>query len=280
MPYIDASDGVELYCEDFGDGPALLFVHGGGATHAMWDQQVFALADDFRTICLDLRGVGRSGKPRVGYGLDRFADDLADVVRELDLRDVTVIGHGVGNHIILRCAHRSPAFASRIMLCAAAPWYAGDREQAGQEQGGFSVEFADLLRKAIATDHAELQWEIIQHWLFKEPPQLATVTANLQMAMAWPTYVWKMLERDLIELDHRPYLSDVKQPVLIAHGVHDKKNRYGGASLLATYLPHGKVVSFEDSAHCPMAEQVDDFNRALREFAVPTGDETAAAFAD
>ena len=270
MSYVEVGDGTKIYYEDFGAGRPLMFVHGGGATHALWQQQVFHLAPELRTIAVDLRGVGMSDKPRDGYGLDRFADDLADIAQALELGELTVVGHGVGNHIILRAAHRHPGFARQLVLCAAAPWYAGDRDDTDGSEGGFSAEFARELSAGVGNDYAQMQWELIQHWLFAEPPTQAAAFANLQMALAWPPYVWKMLERDLVALDHRPYLSDITRPVLIMHGVHDRKNRYTGAAVLADHLPDATVVSFEQSAHCPMVEEVEVFNATLREFATRT----------
>ena len=234
----------------------------GAALHDLWGQQVYSLADDFRTITYDLRGVGSSDKPRSGYLLDRLADDLYELIGALRLANTTLVSHGIGGHVVLRCVARHPEVAIRIALCASAPWYRGNR--AGE--GGFSEEFSSYLNEGIARNNAELHWDLAERFYFHHDPSLAVKVAGLQMALSWPAYVWKLLERDLADVDHRPYLPTIAQRALILHGVHDRKNRYEGASILAKNLPNGELVSFESSAHCPFLEEPDRFNEILAKF--------------
>lgn len=85
MPTLNASDGTIIYYEDFGEGSPIVFVHGGAATHSLWEHQVYELADHFRAITYDHRGCGSSGKPRNGYTTNRLADDLYDLISTLNL---------------------------------------------------------------------------------------------------------------------------------------------------------------------------------------------------
>jgi pimeloyl-ACP methyl ester carboxylesterase len=263
MPQLELSDGVHLYYEDFGEGDPLVFVHGGAATHGVWEQQVYALADEFRTITYDHRGVGGSDKPRAGYTVDRLADDLYEIVQLLGLERVTLVSHGFGGHVVLRCLARHPEVAMRAALCAAAPWYLGDRSGAG----GFSESFFAGLNDAISRNNPQANWDLFEHWLFHKDPGEPMKMACLQMALAWPVYVWKLLARDLPGADHRPYLPRITQDVLVMHGQHDRKNRYEGAAYLAENLPRAEMVTFADSAHCPFFEELEKFNALLGDFA-------------
>jgi pimeloyl-ACP methyl ester carboxylesterase len=83
----------------------MLFLHGIGLRAGAWRYQ-FALADRQRVLALDQRGHGRSRAGSAGYGLDPLADDLADVLRSLDLRDVVLVGHSMGGMTIMRFARR------------------------------------------------------------------------------------------------------------------------------------------------------------------------------
>ena len=262
MPQFAMPDGARLYYEDFGAGRPIVFVHGGAETHAVWEQQVYTLADDFRTITYDHRGVGQSDKPRSGYTVDQLADDLFDLVQGLGLTDVTLVSHGFGGHVVLRCLARHPDVAEKVALSAAAPWYLGDKSG----PGGFSEDFFAGLNDGIARNNAQANWELLEQWLFHKDPGMPFKMGALQMALAWPVYVWKQLARDLPALDHRPYLDQIRQPVLVLHGVHDQKNRYEGGAYLADTLPRGRLVSFDDSAHCPFFEELEKFNTELAAF--------------
>lgn len=266
MPYVTMSDGERLYVEDFGAGRSIVFVHGGAATHAAWEHQVFDLADRFRTVTYDHRGVGASDKPSSGYTCDRLADDLAELVTSLGLGRATLVSHGLGGHVVLRCAARHPEVASGLALCAAAPWFTGDRAGAG----GFSEEFTRNLRAGIGRNNPQANWELFERWLFHEDPGQAYKIAALAMALAWPAYVMKQLLVDLVTVDHRPYLERIRQPVLIMHGVHDRKNRYEGGIYLSRHLPNARLASFERSAHCPFFEELEAFNSALAGFVEET----------
>ena len=74
-------NGVELYYEIHGDGEPVLLIHGLGSSTRDWDLQVDALAKHFRAITFDVRGHGRSEKPKQRYSVKLFADDTAAVIR-------------------------------------------------------------------------------------------------------------------------------------------------------------------------------------------------------
>ena len=160
MPHCTVSDGTTLYYEDLGEGRPIVFVHGGGANHALWEQQVVAFADEFRTIAFDHRGCGASDTPRGGYTVDRYADDIAELITGLGLSDVTIVTHGFGGHLALRAVQRHPEVCERLVLCAAAPWYVGARDGAG----GFSAEFLEMLMTHSTSDSAAGQLSMISHW--------------------------------------------------------------------------------------------------------------------
>lgn len=269
MPMVDVDGGVRLFHQDFGEGPPVVFVHGGSSTHAIWEHQVAALSDRFRTIAYDHRGVGRSDVPRDGFTVDRLADDLAALVDRLalDTRALTLVTHGLGGHVALRCLVRHPGVTGRLVLAGAAPWFAGDREGAG----GFSDSLAADLAARLATDHAGANWDLIGEWMYRQAPELSRRIAHLQMAMQWPLVVVRGLMRDLRSVDHRPYLPDLAQPTLVVHGRHDRKNRFEGSEYLADHLPGGRLLVLEESGHCPFLEQVEAFNEEVAAFAGSPG---------
>lgn len=92
MPHLSTLDGTRLFYKDFGSGPRLVALHSWSLSSTMWEYQLPMLLDaGHRFIALDRRGHGRSDDPGAGYDLDTLADDIAALVAELDLRDVTFL---------------------------------------------------------------------------------------------------------------------------------------------------------------------------------------------
>src|SRR4051812_35946596 len=103
MGTIRTDDGAEIYFRDWGDGPVVMFSHGWPLNADAWEDQMFVLASNgFRTIAHDRRGHGRSSQTWQGNHMDTYADDLAALVRALDVHDVTHVGHSTGGGEVAR----------------------------------------------------------------------------------------------------------------------------------------------------------------------------------
>src|ERR1700678_4454812 len=106
-PTVRPREGVVLCVRDWGEGRPVLFVHSWAMSSPMWSYQVADLSDQgLRCVAYDRRGHGRSDVPAGGYDMDTFADDLAQVIEQLDLRDVVLVGHSMGCGEILRYVSR------------------------------------------------------------------------------------------------------------------------------------------------------------------------------
>ena len=92
-----AKDGTQIYFKDWGSGKPVLFSHGWPLDADMWEYQMEYLSSrGFRTIAFDRRGFGRSDQPWTGNDYDTFADDIAQLIEHLDLKDVTLVGFSMG----------------------------------------------------------------------------------------------------------------------------------------------------------------------------------------
>ena len=124
MPFITAKDGAELYWREWGEGAPILFLSSLGCDSRMWDYQIAAFADEgFRCIGFDRRGHGRSDQPARGYDFDTFADDVAALVENLDLSDLTLIAHSMagGEAVRYLTRHGSQRVARLILLAPTTP---------------------------------------------------------------------------------------------------------------------------------------------------------------
>ncbi len=96
---------ADLHVNVCGNGPAILLIHGFGANTFTWSKIVSPLARQHKVITLDLKGFGRSKKPRDSrYTLRDQAAAVVDVIENLDLNCLTVIGHSMGGGVALLVA--------------------------------------------------------------------------------------------------------------------------------------------------------------------------------
>lgn len=121
MPYCDGSDGAQLYYNDWGTGPVVVFSHGWPLSADAWDVELKLAADNgFRAIAYDRRGHGRSEHTWAGDDMDTYAADLAALVDGLGLSDIAVVGHSTGGAEVLRYAVRHGAGRVRKVVTVGA----------------------------------------------------------------------------------------------------------------------------------------------------------------
>ena len=123
MPFITAKDGTQIYYKDWGRGQAVVFCHGWPLSADAWEDQMLFLAErGYRCIAHDRRGHGRSGQPWNGNDMDTYADDLAQLVAKLGLRDAIHVGHSTGGGEVVRyLARHGTGHAAAAVLIDSVP---------------------------------------------------------------------------------------------------------------------------------------------------------------
>jgi pimeloyl-ACP methyl ester carboxylesterase len=103
------SNGTTISYNSYGSGPAtLLFVHGSFIDQTYWKEQVSFFKEKYRVVTMDLAGHGESGRDREEWTLRGMADDVVNLIKELNLDDVILIGHSLGANLILMAATTYP----------------------------------------------------------------------------------------------------------------------------------------------------------------------------
>src|SRR5689334_19141768 len=116
MPTITTKDGTQIYYKDWGTGQPIVFSHGWPLSADAWEDQMLFLAErGYRCIAHDRRGHGRSSQPWTGNDMDTYADDLAELVENLNLKDVIHFGHSSGGGS--RPLHRPARYKTRRQGC-------------------------------------------------------------------------------------------------------------------------------------------------------------------
>ena len=121
--FVETDDGASLFYTDWGTGKPVLFTHPWSLSAEIWEYQLTGLVDEgLRCVAYDRRGHGRSTDPGRGYDYDRLADDLAAVIDELDLKDVTLVGYSMGNGEAVRYLKRHGSTrVSRLVMVSTVP---------------------------------------------------------------------------------------------------------------------------------------------------------------
>src|SRR5262245_49778787 len=122
--FVETDDGASLFYTDWGTGKPVLFTHPWGLSAEIWEYQLTELVDEgLRCVAYDRRGHGRSTDPGRGYDYDRLADDLAMVINQLDLRDITLVGYSMGNGEAVRYLqrHGRTRIARLVMISTVSP---------------------------------------------------------------------------------------------------------------------------------------------------------------
>jgi non-heme chloroperoxidase len=97
MSTITTKDGTQIFYKDWGKGRPVVFSHGWPLTADAWDDQMLFLGQQgYRVIAHDRRSHGRSSQTWDGNDMDTYADDLAQLLDKLDVKDATLIGHSTG----------------------------------------------------------------------------------------------------------------------------------------------------------------------------------------
>ena len=116
-PTVEAG-GVELAYEEWGEGPAVVLVHGTATARTVWRETIDALGDGMRAIAYDRRAYGDSGAPEPygGTTVGEQADDLAELIERLEAAPAVLCGHELGALAALDLAARHPALAERVVV--------------------------------------------------------------------------------------------------------------------------------------------------------------------
>lgn len=121
---IPTSDGEQLYYEDMGHGPTLLFVHGWTMNTEFWERQTADLVrQGHRCVAYDQRGCGRSSPAAAGHDLNGLTDDLATVIEQIGLDRVTLVAHSMGACQVARylSRHGAARVAGAVLVAGTAP---------------------------------------------------------------------------------------------------------------------------------------------------------------
>ena len=266
-------DGVEIYYKDWGpkQGEVVTFSHGWPLNSDSWESQMHFLADKgYRVIAHDRRGHGRSSQPCDGNDMDNYADDLADLIKTLNLKNVTLVGFSTGGGEISRYIgrHGTKRVKKAVLVSAVPPIML----KTADNPNGIPLDVFDGLRKASQQNRSQLYLDIASGPFFGFNRSGAKPSAGLiqsfwrqgMLAGAKNTY-------DSIAAfsatDFRDDLKKFDVPTLVIHGDDDQIvpiNISGKAS--AALIKNAKLKVYNGAPHGLADTNKDQLNQDLLEF--------------
>ena len=253
-------NGVTLAVEVRGEGPAVLFVHGYPFDRSIWSHQIAAL-DGYRRIAPDLRGMGASDAPDLGYSMEIYAADLAALLDVLGVDEVVLCGLSMGGYIAFEFLRRWRTRVRGLVLM-------DTRAEADTAEGRKARDAA----AALARDRgAEAVTEsLLPRVLGRSTRTGASITAERVRGMMSSTPIPGLVGalaamRD--RPDSSPLLPELAGlPTLVVVGEEDELTPPDTARALADRIPGARLVTVHGSGHLPPVERPVETTRALVEF--------------
>ncbi|MEO1366960.1 MAG: alpha/beta hydrolase [Acidobacteriota bacterium] len=268
---ITTKDGTTIYYKDWGSGPTVILSHGWPLSADSWESQAFFLASNgFRVIAHDRRGHGRSSQTWHGNDMDTYADDLAELIEQLDLRDVSLFGFSTGGGEVTRYIgrHGSGRVAKLGLIAAVTPFML----KTDDNPQGTEIAVFDGLRQASLDNRSQLYKDVARGPFYGFNREGSEVSEGLvdswwrQGMMASHKGTHDCIEA-FSETDLREDLKRVDVPTLIVHGDDDQIVPIEAAGHAAAALVRGSILKvYEGAPHGLTDTHKDRLNADLLEF--------------
>jgi non-heme chloroperoxidase len=240
MNTITTKDGVTIYYKDWGKGEPIVFSHGWPLSADDWDtQMMFFLNHGYRVIAHDRRGHGRSSQTGEGHDMDHYADDLAALTAQLDLKKAIHIGHSTGGGEIARYIGRhGESRVSKAVLISSVPplmvktpanpiglpkdVFDGFQTQVANDRAQFYLDLATGPFYGYNRAGAKVSQAVIQNWW--RQGMMGGAKAHYDGIVAFS------------QTDFTPDLKKFTVPTLVMQGDDDQIVPYADASLLTAKI--------------------------------------------
>ena len=258
MPYYRSGNVRLSYTAD-GNGTPCVLLHGSFVDGTFWKKQTTDFRKDFKVIVPDLRGHGLSDKPECEYTPQVMAQDIYDLVRELGIKQTSIVGHSLGCRIALQFVLSFPKMVEKLVL---ANGNAGPvtprvqnfpehvREEIGFGTPQFNLDkfnYYEILASFVKPDSYEVRW-------------------IAEKILGTPDYVKYSVGKHFSSLDLRPRLNEIQVPTLVIVGEKDVICPVKVAEEMAQLLTDSRLVVVPDSGHCLPIEKAQAFNESVLSF--------------
>jgi pimeloyl-ACP methyl ester carboxylesterase len=247
MPYLNR-DGVNIYYEERGKGPAVLLSHGYSASTRLWAGQMEALSDRYHMIAWDMRGHDRSDSPDnpALYSHEATVADMAAILDACSARRAVIAGLSLGGFMTLAFNLALPERVAALMLFDTGPGYKKDGPREGWNKMTGSMARA-LETKGLAAAGAGPEATLAHH---RSAQGLAHAARG----------IFAQSDGRVIES-----LPSIKVPTLVLAGAKDVQF-LAATDYMAAKIPGAEKVILPNAGHAANIDQPEAFNQAVRAF--------------
>jgi non-heme chloroperoxidase len=276
MSTITTKDGTQIYYKDWGKGPVVTFSHGWPLSSDAWDgQMLFLVQHGYRCVAVDRRGHGRSSQPSEGNDMNGYADDLAAVIKALDLKDATLVGHSTGGGEVARYIgrHGTKRVAKAILVAAVPPIML----QSPANPEGLPIEVFDKLRSDLTKNPSQFYKDLATPFYGANRPGANVPQGTLDQFWLWSMQAGLKNAYESIkafsETDFTEDLKKIDVPTLVMHGEDDqivpvkdsarKSARLikGAQEIYYPGAPHGLTATHQDKVNADLLEFISKGQR-------------------
>ena len=261
MPLVNVN-GLKTFYESKGKGRPLILIHGATGSSLYWGIQLSKLSKKLRVIALDLPGHGKTERLKEKATIERYADHIADFLKQIKLSHAIIAGHSMGGLVVLQLALKCPELFEKLVIVDSTAHFPEPNEDSKQSD---TMKNLDNVYRNQPPE--ELAKSIITGLFSKKTLEkgISPLAKYLPTESVYDPSIWVMDFEAGKGVDLREKVKDIHIPTLIIAGadsvVPNSESRFIHENIKGSVL---EVIP--DAGHMLMLEKPDEFNKAILRF--------------
>jgi non-heme chloroperoxidase len=270
MNRITTKDGTSIFYKDWGTGPTVVLSHGWPLSADAWDAQMLFLGlRGYRVVAHDRRGHGRSEQTWTGNEYDTFADDLAELLEKLDLKEVTLVGHSMGGGEVVRYIgrHGNKRVKKTVIIGGIPPVML----KSDKNPGGLPMSVFDGIRAGLVADRSQFYKDLSMPFYGYNKPDVKVSQgvrdSFWRQGMQSSVVASYECVKAFSETDFTEDLKKIEVPTLIIHGDADQIVPISDSAELSSKIVKNATLKVVPGApHGLCTTHADQINALLLDF--------------